>query len=1483
MGIQTNLGGKTITVDRVDEIFGSEQYDSHTLSVLKSAIAGMKTERDIESIKKELEDATSDGKITPNEKSGLKREWYALQSSWSSVNSAYSNSDFLKNYPSYTSLKTLMAELTTLMDKVFADMDSTYEEADVPEITTNIINAWTLIDNCNKYNIETGALQDQHKLEAVGDMGITDTVTVKAKLYWYKNGAYQDVTDSTDYKDSEFKWYDPKTPDSIIATGRTCTITLSQLGGISPHQFVLEFEHDYYGVIPSRDDANVRIQAFFNIYYGTVIQYAYSDASTIEELKKDAYLQWFDYVKENENGKIYLWRRETSELNKDISSRTWNYFRETGLKGETGKDGATGENGWSQATIQLFRRSDTIPTEKPLALNYAFRTGALTSGVVGKTLLECLNGWSQTVTSGTSPLYVIYASAFNNTETDPIDPNDWTPAAVLSENGTKGENGYTVANVVLYKRFATQPATPSETITYNFYIGTIQGNLYGWSKDFPADDGNPLWVTNATASTRITGVEISTDDKDSISPSEWSTPQIMAKNGAKGDKGDKTYVHIAYANSADGATDFSLTESLNKKYLGQCTDTNATAPTEPSAYKWTKIEGASGKDGESSYVHIAYANSADGTLDFSTSISAGKKYLGQCVDKNADSPTDPTAYKWTEIKGATGAKGDPAPYARQIYIASPTKPSTPTGTADQVPDLWSLQIPARTEKQVIWTSIAVVDVKNGQYVYGTWSEPSKYTPDQSDIALIVEWKWGASDVVNPDEENTTIALEDDTILSVNGQAVVLGTNDTSWSRTIPEQPADKPYLWKREWQYAYIGDDGTEHQAGWVYYCVTGKLGVEGSYQGLGYSIAGSSIIFAGLDTDGKPTLASFRVSINGDAVAFQRKSFNITQDQSGSFHERYFLVAYWTIGVGNLALCYLTPVSETDSTTGAVSYRMKWVAQDGTEIITTSIDGVSYDPYVLADIKVSGASIKSVTLINPTKLKAYETDYFMSLMAQGDMGDINTVAKALDIERVFERLAAMEAFINKLFANQITIMNKIGDDGTPIYGNIHSSGYNKSDYNNNDKVGFFLESTGYAEFKNVFLQDATIQTNDSDGLPILATSIANDAFNFSFSEEATHWSVEDLTAGKDYLVTFENSLVLNESTVKPFFIKKDSQNVTLSWHGFISISTQAKLEPKKITYEYEFTTNFETKITVLISYNTNSSTYPPKNNLLLNDSGIYVDGVKNGLAEIRENKDSQFLYISSNWVNQNSSIKIRINLTCSSDRYYFVSYTDESYMTFMYSEEWPRVGLTQDLYAPEKEDDRYKPCFFFDKKPNSIEVLSERIYYYYIPKEYNFVFDNRNSNDYVIYNLFHPDLKTILFDKLSNGLLYNCDSSMSYIYFNKQRIAVETILRNNDVIEINSNIRISSSLLYAFSGKLYINKGLALLKTKSILPVETGEYDLGSDDLKFRRIYADTAIISDSGTFKTANITGTLSGNVNGNVTTRTNTSAKVWGAVAN
>ena len=60
-------------------------------------------------------------------------------------------------------------------------------------------------------------------------------------------------------------------------------------------------------------------------------------------------------------------------------------------------------------------------------------------------------------------------------------------------------------------------------------------------------------------------------------------------------------------------------------YIGIAT--GKTSPNEssvPTDYKWTKIkgdqgiQGPQGTDGKTPYVHIAYANSADGNTDFTT-------------------------------------------------------------------------------------------------------------------------------------------------------------------------------------------------------------------------------------------------------------------------------------------------------------------------------------------------------------------------------------------------------------------------------------------------------------------------------------------------------------------------------------------------------------------------------------------------------------------------------------------------------------------------------------------------------------------------------------------------------------------------------------------------------------------------------------------------------------------------------------------------
>lgn len=56
-------------------------------------------------------------------------------------------------------------------------------------------------------------------------------------------------------------------------------------------------------------------------------------------------------------------------------------------------------------------------------------------------------------------------------------------------------------------------------------------------------------------------------------------------------------------------------------------------------------------DGKSSYLHIAYSDSADGSQGFSTTDAAGKLYIGQCTDFSPSAPLDPSLYTWSRFKG----------------------------------------------------------------------------------------------------------------------------------------------------------------------------------------------------------------------------------------------------------------------------------------------------------------------------------------------------------------------------------------------------------------------------------------------------------------------------------------------------------------------------------------------------------------------------------------------------------------------------------------------------------------------------------------------------------------------------------------------------------------------------------------------------------------------------------------------------------------
>ena len=149
---------------------------------------------------------------------------------------------------------------------------------------------------------------------------------------------------------------------------------------------------------------------------------------------------------------------------------------------------------------------------------------------------------------------------------------------------------------------------------------------------------------------------------------------INGLNGLQGEKGEQgipgkdgksSYFHIKYSSVAKPTSSSQMTETPSA-YIGTYVDFTEADSNDPKKYTWSKFEGkdgedgipgTNGSDGKTYYLHIAYANSADGKTGFSTSNSTNKSYIGQYTDTTRSDSTDPTKYSWTKIKGETGAAG----------------------------------------------------------------------------------------------------------------------------------------------------------------------------------------------------------------------------------------------------------------------------------------------------------------------------------------------------------------------------------------------------------------------------------------------------------------------------------------------------------------------------------------------------------------------------------------------------------------------------------------------------------------------------------------------------------------------------------------------------------------------------------------------------------------------------------------------------------
>lgn len=208
----------------------------------------------------------------------------------------------------------------------------------------------------------------------------------------------------------------------------------------------------------------------------------------------------------------------------------------------------------------------------------------------------------------------------------------------------------------------------TQDITNNCtYTITTSQNIQGhWNKE-----NKTYTVTGLTADSGWVNIKAAYLNNLVVSKQFSLAKQYAGKDGANGipgkdGKDGKTqYTHLAYANSADGQTDFSVSDG-NREYIGMYVDFVEADSTDPTKYTWSLIRGANGAqgvpgtpgaNGKTPYFHIAYANSADGRTGFSVGDSVNKLYIGQYTDYTPDDSTDPARYSWTKIKGEQGTAG----------------------------------------------------------------------------------------------------------------------------------------------------------------------------------------------------------------------------------------------------------------------------------------------------------------------------------------------------------------------------------------------------------------------------------------------------------------------------------------------------------------------------------------------------------------------------------------------------------------------------------------------------------------------------------------------------------------------------------------------------------------------------------------------------------------------------------------------------------
>lgn len=171
------------------------------------------------------------------------------------------------------------------------------------------------------------------------------------------------------------------------------------------------------------------------------------------------------------------------------------------------------------------------------------------------------------------------------------DRGDRGPQGVQGLQGPKGDQGIP----------GPKGADGKTQYTHIAYADTVSGS------GFSQTDVNKAYI----------GMYQDFNAEDSKNPQDYRWSKWKGSDGRDGIPGKAgadgrtPYVHFAYADSADGRTGFSLTQTGNKRYLGVLTNFFKEDSTNPEDYTWNDTAGSVSVGGENLIINSAFPKNLD--------------------------------------------------------------------------------------------------------------------------------------------------------------------------------------------------------------------------------------------------------------------------------------------------------------------------------------------------------------------------------------------------------------------------------------------------------------------------------------------------------------------------------------------------------------------------------------------------------------------------------------------------------------------------------------------------------------------------------------------------------------------------------------------------------------------------------------------------------------------------------------------------------